>query len=42
MVAEFEVPHAGQAAASKVPHSPQNLRPASFSDRQFEQTTQGS
>jgi hypothetical protein len=26
----FEVPHCGQAVASRAPHSPQNLRPASL------------
>jgi len=41
-VAEFDEPQDGQIAASAPPHSPQNLRPASFVNPQLLQTTHGS
>jgi hypothetical protein len=41
-VVEFDAPHDGQIAASALPHSPQNLRPASLVNPQLLQTTHGS
>jgi hypothetical protein len=41
-VDEFVAPHDGQIAASALPHSPQNLRPASLVNPQLLQTTHGS
>jgi len=35
------VPHAGQAALRRVPHSPQNLRPGSLDVPQLAQFTVG-
>ena len=38
----FDAPQDGQVAARAPPHSPQNLRPASFVNPQLLQTTHGS